>query len=68
VLSLYFLLPLFLPVPFFPTLCRRRRKMKFEFFRVRRGKEGQESEIGVRIWMLGDGWDREGRLCGIEVR
>ena len=27
-----------LPVPCFSTLCRRRRKLKFEVFRVRKGK------------------------------
>ncbi|MFA4016737.1 MAG: hypothetical protein RUDDFDWM_001848, partial [Candidatus Fervidibacterota bacterium] len=36
--SLFSLASLPLPVPCFSTLCRRRKKLKFEVFRVRREK------------------------------
>jgi len=46
-----------LPVPCFSTLCRRRRKLKFEVFRVRKGKGGGKVLIvdssGVKV--MGEG-------------
>jgi hypothetical protein len=69
--SLFSLASLPLPVPCFSTFCRRRRKLKFEVFRVRKGKgEGMVLIVdssGVKI--MGEGeWAKrqkgEGRRKG----
>ena len=69
--SLFSLASLPLPVPCFSTLCRRRKKLKFEVFRVRREKgEGMVLIVdssGVKVMGEGEWANRqkgEGRRKG----